>query len=92
MTKNSAPLAVAGTDTGMVEEKDWCTGDTLRLKATAHAFCLMHCALHTKSRVRLSLIFVGAEGKPIPTELRQEANALNEEIQLEDELTARRAS
>ena len=33
-----------------------------------------------------------AEGKPIPTELRQEANALNEEIQLEDEITARRAS
>ena len=36
------------------------------------------------------LFSIGAEGKPIPTELRQEANALNEEIQLEDELTARK--
>ena len=77
----------------MVEEKDWCTRNTLRLKATAYVFRLMHCALHMKSGVRLSLMccrFVGAEGKPIPTELRQEANALNEEIQLEDELTSRR--
>ena len=80
--KMCAPLALAGTDMGVVEEKDWCTGDALRLKATAHAFRLMHC----------TLFVVGAEGKPIPTELRQEANALNEEIQLEDELTARRAS
>ena len=76
----------------MVEGKYWCTRNTLRLKTTAHAFRFMHCALYTKSRVRLILIFVGAEGKPIPTELRQEANALNEEIQLEDELTSRRAS
>lgn len=48
---------------------------------------LTHNSMRTFNDISYSWLF-GPEGKPIPTELRNEEATLRQEIDLEDELTA----